>query len=316
MTGGGSSGRLPTWKERENNKRRERRRRAIAAKIYAGLRTQGNFKLPKHCDNNEVLKALCAEAGWIVEEDGTTYRKGCKRSASEFGGTPGGCSSIQPSPTGPSPQSSSFPSPVPSYHASPTSSSFPSPSRIDPNPSSFLLPFIHNMNLPPLRISNSAPVTPPLSSPTSRTSSKRKAHFDSLPNPNASSLNPFIHPLFAASAPSSPSRRHHHVGTYTIPEHDESDASTLDSDRWVSFQNSPAPPSPTFNLMNPAIMHHHQQMIIPKDSSSDMQWSGAGERGRGSDFDFENGSVKPWEGERIHEVGMDDLDLTLGFGKA
>jgi len=77
MTAGGSSGRLPTWKERENNKRRERRRRAIAAKIYTGLRTQGNFKLPKHCDNNEVLKALCDEAGWIVEEDGTTYRKVC-----------------------------------------------------------------------------------------------------------------------------------------------------------------------------------------------------------------------------------------------
>jgi len=75
MTGGGSTGRMPTWKERENNKRRERRRRAIAAKIYAGLRAQGNYKLPKHCDNNEVLKALCAEAGWIVEEDGTTYRK-------------------------------------------------------------------------------------------------------------------------------------------------------------------------------------------------------------------------------------------------
>nr|QIW91903.1 BZR4 [Betula platyphylla] len=67
--------RMPTWKERENNKRRERRRRAIAAKIYAGLRMYGNYKLPKHCDNNEVLKALCNEAGWTVEEDGTTYRK-------------------------------------------------------------------------------------------------------------------------------------------------------------------------------------------------------------------------------------------------
>ncbi|KAL3617174.1 general substrate transporter [Castilleja foliolosa] len=44
MTAGGSStGRLPTWKERENNKRRERRRRAIAAKIYTGLRAQGNY---------------------------------------------------------------------------------------------------------------------------------------------------------------------------------------------------------------------------------------------------------------------------------
>lgn len=72
---GGSSGRLPTWKERENNKRRERRRRAIAAKIFSGLRSQGNFKLPKHCDNNEVYKALCIQVGWVVEEDGTTYRK-------------------------------------------------------------------------------------------------------------------------------------------------------------------------------------------------------------------------------------------------
>jgi len=67
--------RVPTWRERENNKRRERRRRAIAAKIYTGLRMYGNYKLPKHCDNNEVLKALAREAGWIVEEDGTTYRK-------------------------------------------------------------------------------------------------------------------------------------------------------------------------------------------------------------------------------------------------
>lgn len=72
MTGGG---RMPSWKERENNKRRERRRRAIAAKIFAGLRLYGNYKLPKHCDNNEVLKALCHEAGWTVEHDGTTYRK-------------------------------------------------------------------------------------------------------------------------------------------------------------------------------------------------------------------------------------------------
>jgi hypothetical protein len=35
----------------------------------------GGYKLPKHCDNNEVLKALCNEAGWVIEPDGTTYRK-------------------------------------------------------------------------------------------------------------------------------------------------------------------------------------------------------------------------------------------------
>eukprot|EP00249_Psilotum_nudum_P018055 c26618_g2_i1 orf=252-1514(+) len=73
-----SGARAPTTKERENNKKRERRRRAIAARIFSGLRQFGNYKLPKHCDNNEVLKALCKEAGWIVEDDGTTYKKGCK----------------------------------------------------------------------------------------------------------------------------------------------------------------------------------------------------------------------------------------------
>ena len=67
--------RMPSARERENNKRRERRRRAIAAKIFAGLRAHGNYCLPKHADHNEVLKALCQEAGWQVEEDGTIFRK-------------------------------------------------------------------------------------------------------------------------------------------------------------------------------------------------------------------------------------------------
>ncbi|KAK3156432.1 hypothetical protein QOZ80_2AG0107200 [Eleusine coracana subsp. coracana] len=78
--GGGAVGpvRVPTWRERENNRLRERRRRAIAAKIFTGLRKYGNYQLPKHCDNNEVLKAVCNEAGWAVEPDGTTYRRGIK----------------------------------------------------------------------------------------------------------------------------------------------------------------------------------------------------------------------------------------------
>ncbi|XP_048226119.1 BES1/BZR1 homolog protein 3 [Ricinus communis] len=67
--------RYPTDRERQNNKQRERRRRAVARKIFAGLRQHGNFKLPKHADSNDVLKALCDEAGWHVEEDGTIYRK-------------------------------------------------------------------------------------------------------------------------------------------------------------------------------------------------------------------------------------------------
>nr|GLL39775.1 protein BRASSINAZOLE-RESISTANT 1-like [Ipomoea trifida] len=32
------------------------------------------------------------------------------------------------------------------------------------------------------------------------------------------------------------------------------------------------------------------------------------------DFGFENVAVKAWERERIHEVGLDDLELTLGGG--
>lgn len=300
MTSGGSSGRLPTWKERENNKRRERRRRAIAAKIYAGLRAQGNYKLPKHCDNNEVLKALCSEAGWTVEEDGTTYRKGCKPSPSELAGTSTNispCSSIQPSP-----QSSFFPSPIPSGQASPTSSSFPSPSHFNSNPSSYLLPFLQNLasiptSLPPLRISNSAPVTPPLSSPTSR-GSKRKPDWESLSN---GTIHSFRHPLFAASAPSSPTRRHH-IAPATIPECDESDASTVDSGRWASFPVA-VPTSPTFNLVTPTVA----KQGFYKDSMV--------ERGRGQDFEFECERVKPWEGEMIHEIAVDDLELTLGSGK-
>ncbi|KAG6773955.1 hypothetical protein POTOM_021300 [Populus tomentosa] len=314
MTAGGSSARLPTWKERENNMRRERRRRAIAAKIYTGLRTQGDYKLPKHCDNNEVLKALCAEAGWIVEEDGTTYRKGCKPPPSEIAGMPANisaCSSIQPSP-----QSSNFASPVPSYHASPSSSSFPSPTCFDGNPSTYLLPFLRNIasiptNLPPLRISNSAPVTPPRSSPTCR-SSKRKVDWESLSN---GSLNSFRHPLFAASAPSSPTRRPH-LTPATIQECDESDASTVDSGRWLSFQAvapQVAPPSPTFNLVKPVDQQCAFQIGV--DRHEGLSWGVAAERGRGAEFEFENCRVKPWEGERIHEIGVDDLELTLGSGK-
>ncbi|CAH8344946.1 unnamed protein product [Eruca vesicaria subsp. sativa] len=306
--GGGSSsaGRTPTWKERENNKKRERRRRAITAKIYSGLRAQGNYKLPKHCDNNEVLKALCLEAGWIVEDDGTTYRKGFK--PPELSGTPTNFStnsSIQPSP-----QSSAFPSPAPSYHGSPVSSSFPSPSRYDSNSSSYLLlPFLHNIassipaNLPSLRISNSAPVTPPLSSPTSR-GSKRRLITEQLPNGGGSLLR---HPLFAISAPSSPTRRGGHQTPPTIPECDESEEDSIeDSGRWISFQST-APPSPTFNLVQQSSM----EIDIKRP-----EWGMAGMNVRGSEFEFENGThVKPWEGEMIHEVGVEDLELTLGGAK-
>ena len=67
--------RVPSSTERENNRRRERRRRLVTSRIFSGLRAHGNYILPRQCDNNEVLRALCDEAGWVVEPDGTTYRR-------------------------------------------------------------------------------------------------------------------------------------------------------------------------------------------------------------------------------------------------
>lgn len=65
------------------------------------------------------------------------------------------------------------------------------------------------------------------------------------------------------------------------------------------------PTSPTFNLVKPAVHPISPSNVIP-------------ETVRGAEFDFGGGQVKPWVGERIHEVGMemDDLELTLGSGKA
>ncbi|KAL3531647.1 hypothetical protein ACH5RR_005168 [Cinchona calisaya] len=67
--------RYPSDRERLNNKQRERNRRAVAHNIFAGLRAHGNYHLRKNADSNDLLRALCEEAGWHVEEDGTIYRK-------------------------------------------------------------------------------------------------------------------------------------------------------------------------------------------------------------------------------------------------
>ncbi|XP_019156230.1 PREDICTED: protein BRASSINAZOLE-RESISTANT 1-like isoform X2 [Ipomoea nil] len=291
--GSGSGRRKPSWRERENNRRRERRRRAMAAKIYTGLRAQGNYNLPKHCDNNEVLKALCAEAGWIVEPDGTTYRNGGRPTPMEIGGT---STNITPgSSRNPSPPSSYFASPIPSYQPSPLSSSCPSPTHGDANVSPYPFAFLRN-SLPPLRISNSAPVTPPLSSPTRV--HKPTFNLENLTKESMSALNI---PLFA-SCPTSPTRGHRFPAT--IPECDESETSTVDSEQWMSLQKcgpNAVPTSPTFNLVKPVA-----QRIPPNSMMFD--------KGKSIDFGFENVAMKAWEGERAHEVGLDDLELKLGNG--
>ncbi|KAI7736695.1 hypothetical protein M8C21_004283 [Ambrosia artemisiifolia] len=308
-----SGTRMPTWKERENNKRRERRRRAISAKIFAGLRRYGNYKLPKHCDNNEVLKALADEAGWTVEPDGTTYRKGCKPlERTHIGGSmsasPG--SSYQPSP-----YASCNPSPPSSAIASPTSSAF----GPNPHPDS-LIPWLKNLSsssssssssskLPPFHMHNgslSAPVTPPASSPTTRSPPRIKTgwgapHFSYLP----------------CSTPPSPARE-------TLPGYDE----------WGTGVPQSGPASPTFSLVavNPfgfTATTGGSRMWTPGQSGTCSPAIPSGFDNNADipmaevvhdEFAFGSnaiGRVKPWEGERIHEECVsDDLELTLGSSKA
>ncbi|KAI3509746.1 hypothetical protein L1887_25268 [Cichorium endivia] len=273
-----SGTRMPTWKERENNKRRERRRRAIAAKIFTGLRMYGNYKLPKHCDNNEVLKALADEAGWTVEPDGTTYRKGCKPlERMDIGGS-----------TSASPCSSYQPSPYASYHPSPPSSSIASPSSSpythNPHPDS-LIPWLKNLSSSsnstklPHYIhtgSISAPVTPPMSSPTARSPARFKTDITWGISPTS--------PTFSLVA-SNPFK--------------EVSMTHGGSRMWTPGQSGTCSP------------------VIPSgfDNNGDIPMGElvSDEFAFGSNV---GGRVKPWEGERIHEVcGSDDLELTLGTSK-
>nr|QJI54773.1 BES1/BZR1-like protein 2 [Diospyros kaki] len=316
-----SGTRQPTWKERENNKRRERRRRAIAANIFAGLRMYGNYKLPKHCDNNEVLKALCNEAGWTVEPDGTTYRKGCK--PVERMEIVGGSASV-------SPCSSYHPSPCTSYNPSPASSSFPSPAsssyatnaNVD---GSSLIPWLKNLTsasssasskLSHLFVHNgsiSAPVTPPLSSPTARTP-RIKANWE------AAGWDGTHFSLLPSSTPPSPGRQ------------------ILPDSEWFAGIRIPqsGPTSPTFTLVssNPfgfkdeIMAGGGPRMWTPGQSGTCSPAVAAGSdhtadvpmsEAIADEFAFGSnttGLVKPWEGERIHEdSGSDDLELTLGSSR-
>ena len=129
------------------------------------------------------------------------------------------------------------------------------------------------------------------------------------------SMSSFNYPFYAVSAPASPTHhRQFNAPPATIPECDESDASTVDSGHWISFQKfsqqqpflgvSAVPASPTFNLVRPPV----PQQLSPNTAATQ-------EIGQSSEFKFENRQVKPWEGERIHDVAMEDLELTLGNAK-
>lgn len=70
---GGGGRRCRPKEEKERTKLRERHRRAITARILAGLRRHGNYNLRVRADINEVIAALAREAGWTVLPDGTTF---------------------------------------------------------------------------------------------------------------------------------------------------------------------------------------------------------------------------------------------------
>ncbi|KAF6175112.1 hypothetical protein GIB67_022793 [Kingdonia uniflora] len=70
---GGNGRRSRPREEKERTKLRERHRRAITARILAGLRKHGNYNLRVRADINDVIGALAREAGWVVLPDGTTF---------------------------------------------------------------------------------------------------------------------------------------------------------------------------------------------------------------------------------------------------
>ncbi|XP_010255372.1 PREDICTED: beta-amylase 7-like isoform X2 [Nelumbo nucifera] len=73
LAGSGGPRRCRPKEEKERTKLRERHRRAITARILAGLRRHGNYNLRVRADINDVIAALAREAGWIVLPDGTTF---------------------------------------------------------------------------------------------------------------------------------------------------------------------------------------------------------------------------------------------------
>lgn len=69
----GGARRCRPLEEKERTKLRERHRRAITARILAGLRRYGNYNLRVRADINDVIAALAREAGWVVLPDGTIF---------------------------------------------------------------------------------------------------------------------------------------------------------------------------------------------------------------------------------------------------
>ncbi|XP_021659667.1 BES1/BZR1 homolog protein 4 isoform X3 [Hevea brasiliensis] len=237
-----------------------------------------------------------------------------------------------------SPCSSYHPSPCASYNPSPGSSSFPSPvsscytantnGKADANS---LIPWLKNLSSGSSSASSkhpyhlfthsgsiSAPVTPPLSSPTARTPRAKNDWDDPAAGPSWAGQNySFLPSSMPSSTPPSPGRQ------------------VLPDSGWLAGIEIPlsGPSSPTFSLVsrNPfgfrdePLSGAGSRMWTPGQSGTcspavpagvdqtadvPMLDSMAAEFAFGSNT---TGLVKPWEGERIHEECVsDDLELTLG----
>ena len=239
-----------------------------------------------------------------------------------------------------SPCSSYHQSPCASYNPSPASSSFPSPvssryaangnGNVDADANS-LIPWLRNLSSGSSSASPkhpnhlfihtgsiSAPVTPPLSSPTARTPRTRNDWDDPAAGQSWMGQNyPFLPSSMPSSTPPSPGRQ------------------VLPDSGWLAGIQIPqsGPSSPTFSLVsrNPfgfkeeALSGAGSRMWTPGQSGTCSPAVPAGidqtadvpmADSMAAEFAFGSntaGLVKPWEGERIHEECVsDDLELTLG----
>ncbi|OAY26385.1 hypothetical protein MANES_16G043500v8 [Manihot esculenta] len=237
-----------------------------------------------------------------------------------------------------SPCSSYHPSPCASYNPSPGSSSFPSPvsSRYTANTNgnadaNSLIPWLKNLSSVSVSSKHphhlfihsgsiSAPVTPPLSSPTARTPRTKNDWDDPAGGPSWAGQNYPFPSSMPSSTPPSPGRQ-------VIPD-----------SGWLAGIEIPqsGPSSPTFSLVsrNPfgfrdePLSGTGSRMWTPGQSGtcSPAVPAGADQTAdvpmpdsMAAEFAFGNHTtwlVKAWEGERIHEECVpDDLELTLGNSK-
>ncbi|KAL6992362.1 BES1/BZR1 protein 4 [Sarracenia purpurea var. burkii] len=227
-----------------------------------------------------------------------------------------------------SPCSSSYqPSPCASYNPSPPSSSFHSPvssryaaNAISNSDANSLIPWLKNLSSSSSKLphhlfahggSISAPVTPPLSSPTSRT----PRITDNWDDPGWAGHHLTFIP---SSTPPSPGRQTPpdsgwHSGIQTPQDGPSSPMFSLVSSNPFGFKDVLSGSGGGSRMWTPGQSGTCSPVVAAGvDQTADIPMSD----GIATEFAFGSntkGLVKAWEGERIHEECVaDDLELTLG----